>query len=172
MSTVRVAPAIKVWTACALIIWTCGLHAEDLKKPVAETKEASPSDAVSVPPGMTERELFLLKEIELLKKRMSELEARLAANTSSGSPESLTPAAAGLGQAATLKPAAGTTAANAAHGSTALQTLGENSAMASAIPIQSSNDAGAKPARPHPDPFAFADFTWLNGNPRTKESPL
>jgi len=23
-----------------------------------------------------------------------------------------------------------------------------------------------------PDPFAFADFTWLSGNPRTKESPL
>src|SRR5215475_12289157 len=23
-----------------------------------------------------------------------------------------------------------------------------------------------------PDPFTFADFTWLSGNPRTKESPL
>ena len=23
-----------------------------------------------------------------------------------------------------------------------------------------------------PDPFAFADFTWLSGNPRTKESPI
>lgn len=23
-----------------------------------------------------------------------------------------------------------------------------------------------------PDPFAFADFTWLSGNPRTKEAPL
>src|SRR5439155_25919168 len=23
-----------------------------------------------------------------------------------------------------------------------------------------------------PEPFAFADFTWLSGNPRTKESPL
>ena len=23
-----------------------------------------------------------------------------------------------------------------------------------------------------PEPFAFADFTWLNGNPRTKDSPL
>ena len=28
-------------------------------------------------------------------------------------------------------------------------------------------DASAKP-----EPFAFADFTWLTGNPRTKESPL
>ncbi len=23
-----------------------------------------------------------------------------------------------------------------------------------------------------PDPFSFADFTWMNGNPRTKDSPL
>ena len=30
------------------------------------------------------------------------------------------------------------------------------------------NDTTAK----KPDPFAFADFTWLNGNPRTKDSPL
>ena len=25
---------------------------------------------------------------------------------------------------------------------------------------------------PQPDPFAFADFTWLTGNPRTKDAPL
>jgi hypothetical protein len=34
-------------------------------------------------------------------------------------------------------------------------------------------DASAAPAAAKkPDPFAFADFTWLTGNPRTKESPL
>ena len=27
-------------------------------------------------------------------------------------------------------------------------------------------------ARPKPDPFAFGDFTWVNGNARTKDSPL
>jgi len=27
-------------------------------------------------------------------------------------------------------------------------------------------------AKPKADPFAFADFTWLSGNPRTKESPM
>src|SRR5476651_1507039 len=31
-------------------------------------------------------------------------------------------------------------------------------------------DSPAPPAAA--DPFAFADFTWLNGNSRTKESPL
>jgi hypothetical protein len=32
---------------------------------------------------------------------------------------------------------------------------------------------GSDAARPKPaEPFAFADFTWLTGNPRTKDSPL
>ena len=29
----------------------------------------------------------------------------------------------------------------------------------------------ADPASPHSEPFAFADFTWLNGNARTKDTP-
>src|SRR5712675_2003418 len=32
--------------------------------------------------------------------------------------------------------------------------------------------SSAPPEAKKPDPFAFADFTWLSGNPRTKESPL
>jgi hypothetical protein len=32
--------------------------------------------------------------------------------------------------------------------------------------------APAPDQKKKPDPFAFADFTWLSGNPRTKESPL
>ena len=32
--------------------------------------------------------------------------------------------------------------------------------------------APEQPEAKKPDPFAFADFTWLSGNPRTKEAPL
>jgi hypothetical protein len=38
-----------------------------------------------------------------------------------------------------------------------------------------SADPGAAPSAPPAapaEPFAFADFTWLTGNPRTKDSPL
>jgi putative OmpL-like beta-barrel porin-2 len=44
--------------------------------------------------------------------------------------------------------------------------------------VQGSSVAAALPAeapteKPKPsEPFAYADWTWLNGNPRTKESPL
>jgi hypothetical protein len=53
-----------------------------------------------------------------------------------------------------------------------------NAGMAAAQTV-SAPDAGhttpaagtSSPAK-KPDPFAFADFTWLSGSPRTKESPL
>src|SRR5712692_1438285 len=35
-----------------------------------------------------------------------------------------------------------------------------------------STSARAQEAAKKPEPFAFADFTWLTGNPRTKEAPL
>ena len=45
-------------------------------------------------------------------------------------------------------------------------------------PQASSQTAQSQAAQPtsapekKPEPFAFADFTWLTGNPRTKESPI
>jgi hypothetical protein len=40
-------------------------------------------------------------------------------------------------------------------------------------PVQSDAAPAAAQAKPKAaDPFAFADFTWLTGNPRTKQSPI
>jgi hypothetical protein len=39
-------------------------------------------------------------------------------------------------------------------------------------PAAQQTGASAASDAKKPDPFAFADFTWLSGNPRTKESPL
>src|SRR5262245_33253214 len=41
-------------------------------------------------------------------------------------------------------------------------------ASAGALAAESAVEIAAAPA----EPFAFADFTWLTGNARTKESPL
>lgn len=38
------------------------------------------------------------------------------------------------------------------------------------LPLRALAGGEAPPAKP--EPFAFADFTWLNGNPRTKDFPL
>lgn len=50
-----------------------------------------------------------------------------------------------------------------------------NAAAASAPAVEQPQRTGQVPSTPTVDletPFAFGDFTWLNGNPRTKESPL
>ena len=44
-------------------------------------------------------------------------------------------------------------------------------ASAPALPPKEAEAVVADPADPHSEPFAFADFTWLNGNARTKDTP-
>ena len=46
------------------------------------------------------------------------------------------------------------------------------SVLCASAPAGAQDAPAAAPAPKKPDPFAFADFTWLTGNPRTKESPL
>ena len=83
------------------------------------------------PANMTERELYLMNEIELLKNRLADLESRLNGN------------------------AARATAALPAS----------NAAAPRQEPQPQTRSA-------KPEPFTFADFSWLTGNDRTKESPM
>ncbi len=43
---------------------------------------------------------------------------------------------------------------------------------AAQTPTAAAPTAPVEPAAKKPEPFGFADFTWLTGNPRTKEAPL
>src|SRR3954464_9263320 len=45
-------------------------------------------------------------------------------------------------------------------------------ALAVLLTIPAGAQSVSGPAGEKADPFAFADFSWLSGNPRTKESPL
>jgi hypothetical protein len=44
-------------------------------------------------------------------------------------------------------------------------------ASAAAPDLSEAEPEVTDPANPHSEPFAFADFTWLTGNPRTKDTP-
>lgn len=133
--------AIRAMFGCAFLICSGLLHAEQFKEavPGAMASTAPPAPGVgSVPPGMTERELYLLNEIVQLKQRLSELEARVAGSHRDSPSE-----------AAMRSPAQ------------------------PQMPLTSSLHQESVPAgKKKTEPFAFADFTWLNGNSRTKESPL
>jgi hypothetical protein len=122
---------------------------------------------VEAPAPLTERERWLLDRVEELEKRVADLESKGNPATSSAADASVTqPAsvnAATSGIAATPSITAGTTPANADSLS--------NERVATVAPqaTEKGKSGAAKPGKA--DPFAFADFTWLNGNSRTKDTP-
>jgi hypothetical protein len=97
----------------------------------------------------------ILNELETMKARIQQLEgvlrlresaAELKGGTNAAQPSASNPSTAGMEKTAPV--------------------AGANPVVAAAVdpPVP------AKPAKS--EPFAFADFTWLNGNARTKESPM
>jgi len=89
----------------------------------------------------------LLTELEAMKERITALEAEIRRLK------------AGEAAHVTAEPAPGKAGAPVATGT-----------MSAVVAPLQEGTPGGKPAKA--EPFAFADFTWLNGNPRTKEIPL
>ncbi len=89
------------------------------------------------------------KELDAMKLRIAQLEAELRAHTSVEHPGAVT-AKATTPPAVVPPPASAPVAA-------------EEAVATPQVP-------SAKPAKA--EPFAFADWTWLNGNPRTKDLPF
>jgi hypothetical protein len=107
-------------------------------------------------PPLTERERRLLNEVEALKARLAAIEKELL-DGSSARPDS--PAA----PVASVVPAS-FPASNAFP-------ITDHAAAQTPPDTSQAPTAQAAPAA-KPDPFTFADFSWLTGSPRTTESPL
>ena len=139
-------------------------------KPVlAKTGTAAP---------LTDRERWMLDQLEALRQRVEELESK--ANTSAGttttSPAAATPAVAVL---AAPTPATQQESSSASIQASAANTISPAASITAikasstiAVPPQDSTAAsvsapGKPPASP---PFGYADWTWLNGAPRNKDS--
>ena len=127
---------------------------------------------------LTEREKQLLDRVSRLEERLAAMEAKegTAAPTASTATQ---PLLASLQPVAVLPPPekskepsiAPTLATSAAvkPSATATDDTGSQS-LAEGKPVETKP---VKPEKPAPsEPFAYADWTWLNGNPRTKDSPL
>ena len=112
---------------------------------------------------LTERERWLLGRVEQLEKRVAELEGKSQPATASSA-------------------AAPTPPASTPESGNASPEAGAASAFPSAATVITPSSGGVKPSSENATsastrsekavPFAFADFTWLNGNPRTKTVPL
>jgi len=92
----------------------------------------------------------ILNELERMRARIAELEAQLRA-------QSGIPAAANAAESSHTQPAN-----FVAGASTPSQAIAERTVSA---PVSDAK-------KPVAEPFAFADFTWLNGNSREKDVPL
>jgi putative OmpL-like beta-barrel porin-2 len=165
----------------------------------ASAKAGKKADA---PLPLTERERMLLDRVEMLEKRVEELEAKSGtpkkaddASVDAGKAQSSSTgdsADMGRSSAAPVHDLAGGTSAAKASGvvtatpaTTAVaSTAGATATEAASISTGESTSAApaeAEPAAvgtqaatqaPKAEPFAFADWTWLNGNARTKDVPL
>jgi hypothetical protein len=140
------------------------LFADDDGKPQPPAKPAK----IEAPAPLTERERQLLDRVEQLEKRMAELEGKVqpaaAASTS-------TPASANS-SAASNEAAGGPAASSTASAEPASSSVTNVATVAGVHPQAMEKNAASTPKPEKSQPFAFADFTWLNGNPRTKEVPL
>jgi hypothetical protein len=141
----------------------------------SKDSKAAPNSAATS--GLTERERMLLDRVEQLEKRVAELEsahqpaaAAESPTSNSGSPASATVAPTSASSEGSATPATSVTA-NSSGGRGSVPGVSATAALAPATAVGTQAADKSKKA-PASDPFAFADFTWLNGNPRTKEIPL
>jgi hypothetical protein len=105
---------------------------------------ANPSPGVTSPNNANAE---ILRELQQMRARIADLEAQLKTQQA-GAPALLNATTMNVQAAAAVS----------------------NSVVAPASLAQSSADRAAKQEAKKPaEPFAFADFTWLNGNARTKE---
>lgn len=137
------------------------LH-EALPAETNTTKATAP--AAARPPAKPDPEISLdiAKELAVMKARIEQLEAELKSRSASAQPASAQPGPAGPGPAQAV-------AATSVPPKSA-----PNPAPASASPavsVAQTPSASAAPARKEKiAPFSDWDWTWLNGNPRNKDT--
>jgi Putative beta-barrel porin-2, OmpL-like. bbp2 len=157
--------------------------ADDTKAKDANAKAATnPDSAAKSNSGLTEREQWMLERIEQLEKRVAELESKengASPATAAAKPDALASAsprsanAAPATVAANPAPVAPTATAASASGASSGTSASVNPGSSSSVNSQDQNaQAAAVATNAKPQvaaPFSDADWTWLNGNARTKD---
>ncbi len=109
-------------------------------------------------PANAEREQQLLALIQRLEQRIATLETKLGIIPGGDTPN------------------AGSSSAQRSEANAVQPLPVQSGALAALKQRIDTTDSNSRAVKKHDDPksepFAFADFTWLNGNSRTKDSPL
>jgi len=128
--------------------------------------------------GLTDRERWLLERVEQLEKRVADLEskdAKPAAEAAAAREKGPEPGpSASGGMTATAKPAASAPSAMLTSAPAGAVPSSMSKSIAAAIGVNRESSTSAAnptqvPEKKKIEPFSDYDWTWLNGNPRTKE---
>jgi len=154
--------------------WRSGLCAALLILGTVPSFAQAPSGTASSKQDSANQQVpqAVLDELEAMRRRIDELEAQVKAQKAQAQPAQ--------GQAAMVNASLSTKAdpapSAAPSGSTTTAGTANPAEVATADkPFIREMPKAATPAQEKPakaEPFAFADFTWLNGTPRTKELPM
>jgi hypothetical protein len=137
------------------------LLADDKDSTATPAKSASAKPDSPAP--LSERERWMLDRMEQLEKRVAELESKSNAPAAPATVAAAAqPVAAPAGE-----PVSAASAITAAAPSADVITTEKSVALGASQATGKGKSGAAK--TPATEPFAFADFTWLNGNARTKE---
>jgi hypothetical protein len=162
-------------------LWIGLLCAASFPHPALADGDGSESKVptkIEAPAPLTERERWLLDRMEQLEKRVAELEAKGStpathtAETEASQPIRASSAAAPNPENERSVTEGTSSAASASAAMPDLDAITKNPGIATTASqaTEKGKSGAAKPGKA--DPFAFADFTWLNGNARTKDVPL
>jgi Putative beta-barrel porin-2, OmpL-like. bbp2 len=168
-------PIFAVFTALLFAGIAPGISsAEDEKDKTTPPSKAAPAKP-DAPAPLTERERMLLDRVELLEKRVAELEAKEPSGPRPPSPASPSEANVAAAGAPGTNAAAVSAASSGTVGVVKSASVTAPGIGPAAPPSQDQTTAtnAAAPAttgKPgYIEPFSDADWTWLNGSPRTKE---
>jgi hypothetical protein len=128
--------------AVGLMGVTTQVKAQSMVEPVSEASAAAPTADGSASDSQIPP--AVQQQLDAMQKRIEQLEAELNSRAPQGSP--LTSKA-----------------------SAPIHMIGDQTAPATEGSLQ---QTAAPEKKGPPDPFSFADFTWLNGNSRVKELPF
>jgi hypothetical protein len=154
----------RVLSALCFLGATVGLGFESADPQPPPGDLPPPSAAAATPVAPTETERLLLDRIEKLEKRLADMESARGSSTAPAASTLSAPMAVSAPRVASSAPASA--AAFAGSLPSPLQAAPPTTQQATV----SNEQPPAPPAEP--EPFGFADFTWLNGNSRETDFPL
>jgi len=161
-----------VLAACVLCFLSYGgvCLADEDKSPAPSPKAVTATPTTGKPAQpLTEREQWLLEKVELLEKRVAELESRESKPSTTTETVGAPPAAIQPRSFNSVGPSGNAPVALASASPASAGSLAVSPGDAPIGPPQDQTTASAAAKPKYVEPFSDADWTWLNGNARTKD---